>query len=77
MESVYATEYEIFDDVAADLPDFIDNIYNARRLHSALGCLSRIQSEERSAIAHQKRQLDRVSPRGLLQAEPADVEELE
>ena len=46
VEAVYPMAFESFQDVAEYLPEFIEHVYNERRLHSALGYLSPHQYED-------------------------------
>ena len=49
VEEVYLAQYKTFQDVAKGLPHFIEDAYNAKRLHSALGYRSPVNFEKEHA----------------------------
>jgi putative transposase len=49
VEEVYLAGYETFTDVTSRLPMFLEDVYNAKRMHSSLGYLSPNRFEDRCA----------------------------
>jgi hypothetical protein len=64
-EAVYLTEYDSYGEVAADLSRFIEEVYNATRLHSASGYLSPINVENHVILSNDRGTLQStVAPGG-------------
>ena len=49
MEQVYLSEYLDFDDAHAQIAHFIEDVYNAKRLHSAIGYVPPVEFEAKLA----------------------------
>ncbi|WP_371425484.1 integrase core domain-containing protein [Tardiphaga sp.] len=49
VEGVYPMAFETFADVVENLSQFVDGVYNTRRLNSALGYISPVQFETQHA----------------------------
>jgi putative transposase len=48
-EEIYALDYETLSDIKHRLPRFLDEVYNRRRIHSALNYLTPEEFELQSA----------------------------
>ena len=55
-EEVYLYEYETINDVTARLPHFLEEVYNRKRLHSAIGYIPPFEFEE-WILNHEKYEL--------------------
>ena len=44
-EEVYLKQYQTFEEASANLGHFIEDVYNAKRLHSSLGYVPPIEFE--------------------------------
>jgi putative transposase len=67
-EEVYLTEYETIEDVEKNIPQFIEAVYNRKRLHSSLGYKSPMEYERLAALG--KKQLEKQGVPTVVQVSP-------
>lgn len=67
-EEVYLTEYETIEDVEKNVPRFIEEVYNRKRLHSSLGYKSPMEYEKLAAQG--KRLLEKLGVQTVVQVSP-------
>lgn len=50
MEEVYLNDYQDFEEAHQNIAQFIEEVYNQKRLHSSLGYLPPVEFEARHAM---------------------------
>ena len=74
-EEVYRNEYRDFDDARASIGEFLERVYNQKRLHSALGYVPPAEFENGAASMSRHRR-SHVSSTGALPLRPRDLTQL-
>lgn len=60
-EEVYLKEYETFTDVIDNIPEFIEDVYNKKRIHSKLGYLTPVEFESILSDEEKKKEHGQVT----------------
>jgi len=60
-EEVYLKEYETFTDVIDNIPEFIEDVYNKKRIHSRLGYLTPVEFESILSDEEKKKEHGQVT----------------
>lgn len=68
MEQVYLTEYLDFDDAYCQIENFIEDVYNRKRLHSSLGYIPPVEFEEKLRAESKQKSAPATGPSAPLTA---------